>query len=117
MTISPSLDEFRALAVKGNLIPLVADLVADDETPISAFAKIQHAGHCFLFESAEKNEQLGRFSFIGFDPILVFESTGSTISITENGQTRTLTDNRDPLAELQSVMSRFQFVPSSDIPH
>src|SRR5437868_6958991 len=101
MTISPSLDEFRALAEKGNLIPLVVDLVADDETPISAFAKIQHLGHCFLFESAEKNEQLGRFSFIGFDPLLVFESTGSTISVTENGQTHKLTDKNDPLAALE----------------
>ncbi len=117
MTISPSLEEFRTLAQQGNLIPLVVDLVADNETPISAFAKIQNAGDCFLFESAEKNEQSGRFSFIGFDPILRFQSAGTTISITENGCTQSFETGRDPLAELQTTMSRFQFVPALDIPH
>ena len=73
MTISPSLDEFRALAREGNLIPLVVELVADAETPVSVLAKISEAdSSAFLFESAETNEQLGRFSFIGFDPLLIF---------------------------------------------
>jgi anthranilate synthase component 1 len=117
MTLSPSLDEFRTLAERGNLIPLVADLVADNETPISAFAKIRQSGHCFLFESAEKNEQSGRFSFIGFDPILIFRSAGSAISITENGQTQTRQSESDPLTELQGAMARFRFVPAPDIPH
>ena len=117
MTISPSREEFRYLARRGNLIPLVADLVADNETPISAFAKIRHLGHCFLFESAEKNEQSGRFSFIGFDPILIFRSSESTISITEKGETRSHQSKTDPLTELQETMARFQFVPAPDIPH
>jgi anthranilate synthase component I len=114
---TPSLDEFRALSKRGNLIPLVVDLVADNETPISAFAKIQDTGDCFLFESAEKNEQSGRFSFIGFDPILRFQSSGTSISITESGRTRTFATTTDPLTELQAVMSQFQFVPAPDIPH
>jgi anthranilate synthase component 1 len=117
MTVSPSLEEFRTLARRGNLVPLVADLVADNETPISAFAKIRQSGHCFLFESAEKNEQSGRFSFIGFDPILIFRSAGSAISITENGETRTHQSEHDPLTELQKAMARFQFVDVPDVPH
>src|SRR5215468_11177641 len=59
--ITPSHDEFRELAKSGNLIPLIVDLVADVETPVSAFAKIDPAGRwsgpCFLFESAERNEE------------------------------------------------------------
>ncbi len=117
MNISPSLDEFRVLSQSGNLIPLVVDLVADNETPISAFAKIQDTGDCFLFESAEKSEQTGRFSFIGFDPILRFQSSGSDISITENGTTKTFATKTDPLTELQTTMSRFRFVAAADIPH
>src|SRR3954467_74271 len=115
--ISPSLPEFRQLAGRGNLIPLVAELVADSETPISAFAKIQEAGDCFLFESAEKSEQLGRFSFIGFDPIVRFQSTGSTISIKEGGEERRFESKTDPLGELEGVMSRFRFVADPSIPH
>ena len=115
--LSPSLDEFRNLAKGGNLIPLIVDLVADVETPVSAFAKIDNGEPCFLFESAEKNDESGRFSFIGFDPLLVFKSIGSTVSLTENGQTTSFETETDPLDELQRLMSRFKFVPSAQIPH
>jgi len=117
LNLTPSREEFRAFAKRGNLIPLIVDLVADSETPVSAFAKIDNNELCFLFESAEKNEESGRFSFIGFAPLLVFKSVGSTISITENGRTQTFETNSDPLTELQKVMSHFRFVARPDIPH
>src|SRR5438128_9646335 len=101
LEITPSREEFRALAQRGNLIPLIVDLVADAETPVSAFAKIGDEEPCFLFESAEKNEESGRFSFIGFDPFIVFKSVGSTITLTEDGNTATFETKTDPLAELQ----------------
>src|SRR3989454_1286107 len=104
--ITPSRDEFRELAKRGNLIPLIVDLVADVETPVSAFAKIDPAGHgsgpCFLFESAERNEESGRFSFIGFDPLVLFNSADC---------------EGDPLTQLEQILSRFQFVAPSDVPH
>src|SRR5438093_9649690 len=105
MIILPSREQFRGLAKQGNLIPLVIELVADVETPVSAFAKISDSGPCFLFESAEKNDELGRFSFIGTDPLLIFQSRGSEISITKNGQTRTFETKSDPLSELETVMA------------
>src|SRR2546423_2227520 len=100
--ISPSREEFHELAKRGNLIPLVVDLVADVETPVSAFAKIDNGNPCFLFESAERNEESGRFSFIGFDPLVLFNSADC---------------KSDPLTQLQQVLSRFQFVAPSDVPH
>ena len=101
-SISPSRDEFRALAKGGNLIPLIVDLVADVETPVSAFAKIDNGNPCFLFESAERNEESGRFSFIGFDPLVLFNSADC---------------EADPLTKLQQILSRFQFVARPDVPH
>ena len=100
--ISPSRDEFRELAKRGNLIPLMVDLVADIETPVSAFAKIDNGQPCFLFESAERNEESGRFSFIGFDPLVLFNSANCT---------------SDPLSGLQEILSRFHLVHAGDIPH
>jgi anthranilate synthase component 1 len=100
--ITPGRDEFRELAKRGNLIPLIVDLVADVETPVSAFAKIDNGEPCFLFESAERNEELGRFSFIGFDPLVVFNSADS---------------KGDPLTELQRTLGRFKFVAPEDVPH
>jgi anthranilate synthase component 1 len=114
--ITPPLKEFCDLARQGNLIPLIVDLVADAETPISAFAKIDE-GPCFLFESAENSEASGRFSFIGFDPLLLFQSIGTTISITEEGATRSFETKTDPLTELQTAMSPFQFSAGRDLPH
>src|SRR5947209_20039832 len=76
-SISPTRDEFRGLAKRGNLIPLIVDLVADVETPVSAFAKVDNGGPCFLFESADRNEKLGGFSFIGFDPLVTFNRADS----------------------------------------
>jgi anthranilate synthase component 1 len=101
-SISPTRDEFRELAKRGNLIPLIVDLVADVETPVSAFAKIDNGNPCFLFESAERNEESGRFSFIGFDPLVLFNSADC---------------KSDPLTQLQQVLSRFQFVAPMDVPH
>ena len=100
--ITPSHDEFRELAKSGNLIPLIVDLVADVETPASAFAKIDNGEPCFLFESAERNEEIGRFSFIGFDPLVVFNGAEC---------------KGDPLTALQQTLARFKFVASPDVPH
>jgi len=113
----PSREEFRTLAQEGNVVPLIVDLVADVETPVSAFAKIARKGPCFLFESAERNEESGRFSYIGFDPIAVFKSAGSKISITEAGNTKSFETQSDPLIELQRLMDRFHFVPPRSLPH
>src|SRR5438045_3871597 len=99
--IAPSRDEFRELAKRGNLVPLIVDLVADVETPVSTFAKIDNGQPCFLFESAERNEELGRFSFIGFDPLVVFNSAEC---------------EGDPLTHLQQTLERFKFVPPRDVP-
>jgi anthranilate synthase component I len=100
-SITPSRDDFHVLAQRGNLIPLMVNLVADVETPVSALAKIDNGQPCFLFESAEKNEESGRFSFIGFDPILKFVSSDPPF---------------DPLGELQRIMERFKFVAPPNMP-
>jgi anthranilate synthase component 1 len=76
--------------------------VADVETPVSAFAKIDNGRPCFLFESAERNEELGRFSFIGLDPLVIFNSVEC---------------EGDPLTELQQTLARFKFVAPTDVPH
>jgi anthranilate synthase component 1 len=115
-TVSPSLEQFRSLAQQGNFIPLVATFVADVETPVSAFAKLRHHGPCFLFESAEKNEESGRFSFIGVDPAVTIQSRGEIVSIAEDGMARDFSVDNDPLTELQKQMERFRLVPHPDLP-
>jgi anthranilate synthase component 1 len=113
MINSLSLSEFRELAKRGNLIPVYAELIADAETPVSAFHKLDDGGgYSFLFESVEKHDQAGRYSFIGIRPRLVFESHGTRIRITENGAVREFETARDPLYELETLMKRYRYVPS-----
>jgi anthranilate synthase component 1 len=117
MTVTPSLNQFRDLARDANLIPIVTELVADSETPISVFGKLQDLGECFLFESAETNEQSGRFSFIGCDPLLRFESKGRTVSITERGKKRSFETDTDPVTELETALARYRVPRQTDLPH
>jgi len=79
--ITPSLDEFLQLAKQGNVIPVSAEFVGDCETPVSAFKKFSCRAYSFLFESTEKNDVSGRFSFVGFDPRLIIQSYGREIRI------------------------------------
>ena len=104
--LQPSFDAFAALAAKGNLVPVTAELAADYETPLSAFQKI-HDGRCgFLFESAEMTSASGRYSLLGSSPRLIFTARGKDITIEERGSTRSYTAATDPLTELEHLMAR-----------
>src|SRR5438105_9097146 len=116
-SLRPSLKEFRRLTEEGNLIPVVTELISDVETPVGAFAKIGPGGFSFLFESAERNEESGRFSFIGIDPLVVISSRGSQLTIWEKTAGMTKRSVSDPLEELQSVLAEFRFLSRNDIPH
>lgn len=83
---SPKLDEFRKLAANGNLIPVTRRLLADIETPLSAYRKIRGAGESFLFESVEGGEHIGRYSFVGCNPRSLIRQTGNRVDIIENGK-------------------------------
>ena len=87
--ISPARDEFIELAQRGNLIPVHTEFIADYETPIGAFEKIDNGRLSFLLESAESNDHVGRFSFLGSSPRVYLESRGRNITVEENGERRT----------------------------
>ena len=116
MTIVPSREEFRKAAGCANVIPVYADIVADAETPTSAFQKLDDGGYSFLLESAEQSERAGRFSFLGFHPRVSVQCVGSQVTITDLNGTNTRTISGDPLIELERVMSGFRFHASNDLP-
>lgn len=85
---SPALDEFLKLAPQGNLIPVTRRLLADIETPLSAYRKIRGPGESFLFESVEGGEHLGRYSFVGCNPRAIIRQDGDRVELRENGKVR-----------------------------
>ncbi|MEI8313554.1 MAG: anthranilate synthase component I, partial [Verrucomicrobiota bacterium] len=86
MNIHPTRDAFLRLATQGNVIPVYTDLMADFETPVSAYAKLKEAGPSYLLESIEGGERLSRYSFIGCRPRKVFVCRPDTTEIRQPGQ-------------------------------
>jgi len=113
MTISPTLAEFRELSKRGNLIPVSTEMIADAETPVSAFEKMSDGGYSFLLESVEKSAQAGRYSFIGARPRIVFEGRGRNIQVADENGVREYTTTSDPLQDLEQLMARYRFVLSA----
>ncbi len=113
---SLSLDEFRALAGQGNLIPLYREILADFETPVSAFAKIDHGPTAYLLESVEGRENWARYSFLGSgSPVTVREDRGAVV-ITEGTRTRRLSKQGDPLNLLRELMAKYRPVDVPGLP-
>lgn len=98
----PTLEEVKKQGRDGNLVPVYREIVADLETPVSAFLKINRGGYSFLLESVEGGEQLARYSFIGTEPYRVLTTRGE--------------DKIDPLPLIAEELSRYKVVPVSGLP-
>jgi anthranilate synthase component 1 len=84
----PSRKEFLALSRTHTLVPVCRTLMADLETPVSAFLRAAWGQReCFLLESVEGGEQVGRYTFIGFTPFKRIVARGREIAITEGRKT------------------------------
>ena len=87
----PSRKDFLALARTHTLVPVCRTLMADLETPVSAFLRAAWGQReCFLLESVEGGEQVGRYTFIGFTPFKRIVARGRDIAITEGRKTTRL---------------------------
>ena len=122
---APSLSEFLKLAERGNLIPVTRRLLADFETPLSAYWKLRGQGESFLFESVEGGEHLGRYSFVGCNPRSVIRQHGRHVEVWENGRmTQRHEVSREPgaghvsdgLQVVEQVLARFRPVDLPGLP-
>ena len=64
----PPLAEYVELAREKNLVPVTREILADLDTPVSAFTKLDRGDASFLLESLEGGENWGRYSILGFRP-------------------------------------------------
>ncbi len=116
--IQPSFEKFKKLARKGNLVAFRADLPADLETPVSSFLKFE-AGepYAFLLESAEQEEKIGRYSFLGFDPEAVLISRGKNVFLTQKGRTKRLSSETDLLNALRKLIAGYRLANPEGLPN
>lgn len=110
-----TVEEFMELAQKGDLISVYEEYSAALETPLSVFLKLRRGPYGFLLESVEKGQSLGRYSFIGFEPYLLFSAQDNKVNITENGQ-KVEFMCQDPLQELEKIFQRHKSVKVPGLP-
>jgi anthranilate synthase component I len=117
MEMKPSREEFGRLAGQGNVVPVYADLMADFETPVSAYAKLRASGPAFLFESVEGGENLYRYTFIGCRPRKIFTCGPELTVVEEPGKTPVrMPTPPDPLRVIEQEMAGYRPVKLPHMP-
>jgi anthranilate synthase component 1 len=114
--IFPSRNEFFKLARRGNLIPVCREILADMETPVSAFRKIDDGRSAFLLESIEGGEKWARYSFLGVGSGRLFRSRGRYFEVLENGEVSRSGEIDDPLVELKRFVAVYAPVELPGLP-
>lgn len=117
--IKPSIQEIKdKLAGKSGrfIVPVWTEIIADLETPVSAFNKVcKDKKYGFLLESAEGGETFGRYSFIGIDPLFIFKSEENRSVIFDFNEDKPLMESSDPYELLKSFYKEFSAV-EFDVP-
>ncbi len=116
--VLPSKAEFAKLAEQGNTVPVYCQLLSDNLTPVTAFARVSsESEHAFLLESIVGGEKIARYSFIGARPFKTFEATRNRVVVTSmaDGSSQEL-EAEDPLAVLEEHVRRHRSVHTPDLP-
>ncbi len=83
----PDLETFLIHAREGNVVPVYKTVMADLETPVSAYLKVAEGRrYSFLLESVEGGEKIGRYTYLGADPFLVVRAQGERVEVTREGK-------------------------------
>ena len=114
--IFPNFEQFSVLAQQGNFVPVYQEWVADLETPVSSWYKVcGDRPYSFLLESVEGGEKLGRYSFLGCDPVWVLSARGNVTTQTyRDGQVKTFEGN--PFDILTNCLASIQPVSLPQLP-
>jgi len=97
-----------------NVIPVYREILADMETPVSAFMKVDTGGDAFLLESVEHGEKWGRYSFLGVNPRMILRSKGDDVEVC--GPDGELRRDKAPIKVLKEICSRFRAAVVEGVP-
>jgi anthranilate synthase component I len=112
---SLTIEQVEALRDQGNMIPVYREIMADMETPVSAYLKIANGAFSFLLESVEGGERLARYSFIGTDPYLTVRLEDGTAFANQHGYKQQIS-YQDPLVALQAFLAPYRPVDMPGLP-
>src|SRR5512134_3948508 len=103
----PEFDEFCALQVQGNLIPVYREILADLDTPVSAFLKLDDGDDAFLLESVVGGEKWARYSFLGTAPSRVLVAKDGVLRDGPPAGPFASRASADPLAEARALLAAY----------
>ncbi len=108
MSVNLSLDEFKKLSQKYNVIPVFKEILSDIDTPLSVFLKVSSPDRFnFLFESVEQGENIGRYSFIGSSLPVYIKTKKDFVEFYDNGKVD-CKKTSDPIGELKALVEDFR---------
>jgi anthranilate synthase component 1 len=110
-------ESFAALTAAGhNRIPLVCEVLADLDTPLSVYLKLAAGSYSYLFESVQGGEKWGRYSIIGLPCRTVLKVTGQQIRVERDGELIETAASADPLAWIAAFQARFRVATHPGLP-
>lgn len=109
--------DFAALAAQDyNRIPVSTEVLADLETPLSAYLKLAEGAYSFFLESVQGGEKWGRYSIIGMPCRTVFKAFGHRVEIWVDGELSQVEEVEDPLLFAEEFQQRFRCAPREELP-
>ena len=109
--------DFNHYAAEGyNRIPLVREVLADLDTPLSAYMKLAAGPYSYLFESVQGGEQWGRYSIIGLPAEIVASISGKNIQVSKNRSLIEELEAEDPLSWIEDFRTRFRVPEVEGLP-
>jgi anthranilate synthase component 1 len=108
-------EQFQALADQGfNRIPVVREILADTETPLSTYLKLARGQYSYFFESVQGGEKWGRYSIIGLPSQTVLRVSGERVTVETDGEVVEESTGEDPFAFVTAYKQRFNVAPLPD---
>ncbi|HMO52095.1 MAG TPA: anthranilate synthase component I [Kiritimatiellia bacterium] len=123
MAYLPSESDFLKRAQHGNLVPVWRELLADQETPVSAYERLRAflrrenpEAATFLLESVEGGEKIARYSFLGGNPHVIFQSDGRNVTLRHADGRVTEQRDVDPVEALRGMLKPYRPVHDPALP-
>ena len=108
---------FAALAAQNyNRIPVSLEVLADLETPLSAYRKLAEGAYSYFFESVQGGEKWGRYSIIGLPCRTLLKVWGHSVEIWIDGELSESSEEQDPLAFVEAFQARYRTAPVAGLP-
>ena len=110
--------EYFAELAKQNYsrIPVIREVLADLETPLSCYLKLARGPYSYLFESVHGGEKWGRYSLIGLPSSTIIKVFGDQLVVEQNNQIIESKTTTDPLSDIEAFQSRYQIPELSELP-